>query len=169
MAVFSSKCCHMYGCEAWNLNPKYVNGFWKAWNRCVRILLKLHPRTHCRLLPLIAGSENAADQMMNRFLVQVKTMANSPSRRILYMTMSSLNDCSSIIGHNMSLVCANYDIPRERIFSVKLSAHTKMYTPEERADAMAIQELRLMLSHPSDNDVFNANEAKQFIDFICTN
>ena len=69
----------------------------------------------------------------------------------------------------MSVVCTNYDIPRERIFSVKLSAHTKRYTPEERADVLAIKELRLMLSYPNDNDIFNASEAKQFIDFICTN
>jgi hypothetical protein len=53
MAVFATKCCHMYGCEAWSLDSKHVKGYWTAWNRCVRVLLKLHPGNS---LPIFAST-----------------------------------------------------------------------------------------------------------------
>ncbi len=54
--VFTSKCVHFYGAQAWNFKDKAFVDFQRAWNRCVRRLLKLPYETHKIYLSSLVGT-----------------------------------------------------------------------------------------------------------------
>ena len=121
MSVFNSKCCHMHGCEAWRFDSKHVGRYWTAWNRCMRILMKLHPATHTVLLPLIGKTVSAKDQAAKRVIGLIKSMANNPNRRTLYITLNSIKDHDSIFGRNVDSITSWYRISRSDVFQGKNS------------------------------------------------
>ncbi len=53
--VFTSTCAHFYGTQAWNLKDMTAEEFQRAWNRCIRRLLKLQYETHRRYLSSLVG------------------------------------------------------------------------------------------------------------------
>ena len=166
LSVFNSKCCHMHGCEAWCFDGKHVGRYWTAWNRCMRILLKLHPATHTVLLPLIGKTISARDQAAKRFIGLIKSMANNPNRRILYITLSSMKDHDSIFGRNVDYVTSRYRISRNDVFRAQKFLQT--FSEEEEAIAHGINELRLAKQDILQIDCLNNNEFDVFMNFLCT-
>ena len=164
LAVFNSKCCHFYGCETWCLDNKHVQVFWTAWNRCVRKILKLHPRTHRRLLPILAGTPPAEFQVCRRYATMLRTMGNNSNRRLLYIFMCGTKDSSSIIGRNISHL---------RQLRGNVDGGVLMKIPfepnkEDSSSAATILELRSILRKESTLETIDNDTIQFMIDFICT-
>ncbi len=64
--VFTSKCDHFYGTQAWNFKDKAFEDFQRAWNRCVRRLLKLQYETPKRYFPSLVCTSGAKHQIYTR-------------------------------------------------------------------------------------------------------
>jgi hypothetical protein len=120
--VFKTKCCHFYGTQIWDFNNhRSLKEFLVMWNRCVRRLLCLPHRTHCRFLPHIVGSRSPHDQICSMFLRQVKTMMLSDNDVVRYFA-NRHNFKNSIIGSNIEYIYRYYELPRQysNVFDVQI-------------------------------------------------
>ena len=64
--LFTSQCCHLYGCEIWNVCDQAIKLFVTMHNRSVRRILNLPYTTHTAYLPCISGGRPITEQIHNR-------------------------------------------------------------------------------------------------------
>ncbi len=108
--IFTSKCAHFYGAQAWNFKDKAFEDFQRAWNPCVRRLLKLPYQTHSRYIPSLVGTSSAKHQIYTRFVKLVSKMENSGNARdkAAIMQIKELKDVLNgqcdIIGFTLEAV-----------------------------------------------------------------
>lgn len=132
----------------------------------MRILLRVHPATHTKLLPLIGKTKNAREQVAKQFLGLIKSMTNSPNRRVLYLTMTCLKDSSSIFGQNINYIVKLYGSTLTEILMMKELPSTQSI--EDEAIACAIRELRMAKNGLIEIDTLNINDIDIFLNLLCT-
>ena len=83
MKLFSSRCAHFYGCQAWCLDDKNISMFYTMCNLCVRRLLQVPYRTHTKLIPYLTGRPSTEAQVagrMRKFIKHVTSMTGCVAR-----------------------------------------------------------------------------------------
>ena len=85
LPLFQAQCCHLYGCQAWNLADSKVQQIFTTWNRGVRRMLKLPWLTHRRFLPHIAGLPSAEVMVYRRFVKMARTMISSTNEIVNFI------------------------------------------------------------------------------------
>ena len=160
MKVFDTKCCHFYGSQAWIYNENGLAEFNRAWNRCVRHLLKLPYTTHSRFLQHIAKSNNAHDRVCNMFTGMLKSMFSSDNYILKRLARYSDENSRTIVAMNRHYIEAKYNI----IWSVtpfKLSSCE--CTINDFATIEAIKDLICKKT------IFDKTETFEFLNFLCCN
>ena len=99
LKIFRSKCCHLYGFDAWRLADKNVQMFFTAWNRCVGRILRLHPATHTRFLPIMTGW-CVKGQIGNTAMKMITKMATPDRGLLAFVAHLNETDKRSLIGEN---------------------------------------------------------------------
>ena len=150
LRIFTSKCCHFYGVQAWRLRDKHVGQFYTAWNRAVRLILNLHPATHTRFLPVFAGWDIKV-RIMKSSLGLIKNMKTHKDRFVNFI--GNQGNVQSIIGEN------------ENIIPKKL--HSQTLTDRDNAELSVVMELRQCLKGEMTIQNFNITELKDIIMSIC--
>ncbi len=102
--VFTSKCAHFFGAQASNFKDKALEDFQRAWNRCVRRLLKLPYETHRIYLPSLVGTSSAKHQIYTRFVKLVSKMENNMNARVSFLARQCRNLSRSKIGGNLKII-----------------------------------------------------------------
>lgn len=164
-ALFNSQCCHLYGCQAWQLGDKSTIGFITMWNRCVRRVLSLPYRTHTRFLPELINAPHVTEQIFSRFVGMVKTMQRSENSKLKYLAEHSLSSPGSIICTNIS-----YIAKRLRIKSVDVMQHNKLYnmmfdlSPPDRAAIQIIKDIK-----NKNIGFLTPAESDELFNYVCCN
>ncbi len=103
--IFTSKCAHFYGTQAWKFKDKAIEDFQTAWNRCVRRLVNLTYEPHRRYLPSLFGTHSAKHQIYSRFVKLESKMENSDNAaRMSFLARQCRNLPISIIGGNLNII-----------------------------------------------------------------
>jgi hypothetical protein len=97
--VFTSKCAHFYGAQAWNYKDKALEDFQTSWR-----LLILPYETHRRYLPSLVGTSIAKHQIYSRFVKLESKMENSKNSRVSFLARQCRNSPISIIGGNLKTI-----------------------------------------------------------------
>jgi hypothetical protein len=110
LKMFESQCCHFYGATAWRLTDKNVGQFHTMYNRSIRRILQLPPRTHTRFLPPLSGRSNSLDEIVARFVKMMLSAMESDNPLICYIVNHGQNSALSLIGNNIEFVKTHYCI-----------------------------------------------------------
>ena len=145
--LFQSQCCHLYGCQAWQLHDSAIERFVTTQNRCTRRVLCVPPRTHRRLLPVLTGRPPCLDRVVKIARKNLASMCACPNHNVSFVARAFLRDQQSMIGKNSDYV-----------------NHHVFYEPTigEVAVGAAINEL---INEPP--VFFSANEAREFAHWLC--
>ena len=159
--VFTSKCCHFYGTQIWDFSQHCLTDFTVAWNKCVRRLLCLPNRTHCRFLPGILGSKSPIDQICNMFMKQFRNMTISRNEFVRYVAKRSAV-ANSIIGINLNFIYKFYGLRVAR--NVRTTQLYKdLCNEEDKCTIIAIRDL-LKGQAP-----FSNLDSRNFLYYLCIN
>ena len=66
--LFNTHCLSLYGCNLWNLKNDYMTRVNVEWRKCCRRILRLSPRTHCVLIPLLMNTPPIEDIIHQRMI-----------------------------------------------------------------------------------------------------
>ena len=161
--VFQSDCCHFYGSQAWFFNDKAVNSFHKMWNRCVRRLLRLPWRTHCRFLPSLMDCRNSDEQICTRFLSMLRTMCNNSNGKVKFIANRGVTLSCTLIGENISYIKSK----QNNLWSMDLltSRRRLVFThlsDEDQCALIAIKELM------DCNNIIGEPQKTEFCNYLLT-
>ena len=165
MKVFQSQCCYYYGVEAWNLRNPDVNKFHTAFNRGVRRLLQLPPRTHTRLLPEISGIPLSVDSVSLRCVRLYRSMAKSENSRVKFMYDYANDSKMTIIGNNLDFIRTLYEFRESELPNVKSCFVSK---PCDTVDQPAITAIKDLLFGHLDG-IYNDIERCVLLHDLCVN
>ena len=164
LPLFQAQCCHLYGCQAWNLADSKVQQIFTTWNRGVRRMLKLPWLTHRRFLPHIAGLPSAEVMVYRRFVKMARTMISSTNEIVNFIAAMCIKSKDSIMGQNLEKISCETNIDISQVLSGRPLELAKFdCSIEDHAAIQAIKDLR-------DNSIsFPESDIHCFITFLCNN
>jgi len=98
-SLFISFCTSFYGSPLWSLGHSKFQQLEQCWRKCIRFVLKLHPRTHSVYIPLIMGCLPLREQLMIRFVKFFKNLLTCPNPVISHAVSCCLNNHSEIANN----------------------------------------------------------------------
>jgi len=96
-ALYCAYNTHFYGCTAWDLQSKYVDTFFTAWNRCIRCIWGVPANTHTSIVHQLTLSPRS--EIMKRKRKLKTTMLCSSNKLVSYVTERFKDDKRYIIGN----------------------------------------------------------------------
>ena len=169
--VFTSKCAHFYGAQAWNFKDKAIEYFQTAWNRCIRRLFNLPYETHRRYLPSLVGTSSAKHQIYSRFVKLESKMENSKNRRVSFLARLCRDSPRSIIGGNLktigNVLGVEISTIRNGAGGLLWQAYVSELSDSDQAAIMQIKELKEVLNGQCDIIGFSVEEVESMICDIC--
>lgn len=108
--LFHSYCSSFFGCELWSLANTNISDFCIAWHKAIRRIWSLPNRSHCALLPLLAGCLPIYDIICTRYLAFINACINHSSYVISSIARYAVRDgrASSPMGLNLVLCAKRY-------------------------------------------------------------
>ena len=94
---------HFYGSNLWDLFD--IDCVYVAWNKIVRIIFDLPPRTHRYLIEPYSGFHHIFTLLINRFMKFYSTIFQSDKKIISNLRLCQENDCRSTFGRNIRNIC----------------------------------------------------------------
>ena len=158
VAVFTSKCCGLYGSQTWRLSSKAVEDIHKQWRKIARRILNVPHNTRSALLPLLLTCKPFMTQMSERFLKFLRTIRNSKSRKMKWLVKNRSK--TGILNANLAYIATKWNLPINDVVkgNVKIQ-HSVEEGMLQRAGAI----LDFM-------DISNLdNELCLIFDYLCTN
>jgi len=108
--VFIAQCCHLYGCQMWDLNSDFIDKFYITWKRCIRKLWYLPNISRSNLLPYICKCLPFKVQLAKRFAKMYNTAINGSNDAFKFLCYVSIHSrIKGIIGKNIEYVENIYD------------------------------------------------------------
>lgn len=159
--VFLSDCCHFYSATAWQFRDASVQSFHTMWNRCVRRIYRLPYKTHTRFLPHILNARTSDEQICQRFLLMVKRMCSSNNARIRNIANRGLQNCSTIIGENLSYIKCKSGINKDALMTLGSRLTFHRYSDNDKCTLLAICELA-----QSRCEIFTNTEQQYFLNYL---
>ena len=102
--LFTVKCAHAYGSEAWVFNDKSTKGYWSAYGQGVRRLLGVPPSCPTTVIESITGTKGAPHVNLMKFINLAKSMKNSVNSRIKFIYDIASADARSVISRNLAYI-----------------------------------------------------------------
>jgi len=124
--MFRTYCTSYYGSPLWRLNSSAINRFYVTWRKCIRKVWGVSPRTHCRLLQHLYGSEGIECELLSRFLSFYHSICTSDN----YCTRLCSLLCQSsrtAVANNRRIVCATLNVDGDCLHAYKKSALMKCF------------------------------------------
>lgn len=108
--LFKSYCTAFYGCCLWDLQHRDICTFYTTWRVCIRKILKLPARTHCKLLPLLAQCLTIEDQISSRILKFINVAYASDNRLINFLVKMAANGSNSTLSSSLKYILARHKV-----------------------------------------------------------
>ena len=166
--LFISFCTCFYGSPLWGLSNSKFQQLERCWRKCIRFILKLHPRTHSVYVPLIMDSLPLKEQLMIRFFKFFKSLLLCSNCVINYAANCCINNHSEVSNNlrtcmyfvrkpNSKIFCPDYSASH---FKKEIINQYELNTSQEDVScSTAIFEL---LNY----DIFESHEQLEFMNLI---
>ena len=100
----NSYCSSLYDCPLWNISDKSSNQFYVTWRKSIRKLFNLPYKTHCNLLPTIAGTQSIECKIITRNIKFICSALQSSNVSLQHLINISI-ECK-IITRNIKFICS---------------------------------------------------------------
>ena len=99
-------CCDAYGSMLWQLESKYADSFFKAWNAQARLSWDIPRETHTNLVVnyFCQGQLSLKTQVFSRYQKFVTKLIGSPSKEIRFLVNLVKCDKRSVTGRNIAFM-----------------------------------------------------------------
>ena len=105
--LFQTYCSSFYGSPL--LNFEKFEPLAVCWRKCIRSLLRLHPRTHRILIPLIVARPDIETELQRRFIKFWQSCWTSDNLVLRMSTRMSVNS-TSVVACNLRVVLAKFGL-----------------------------------------------------------
>ena len=119
--LFISYCTSFYGCCLWDLQHRDIRTFYTTWRVCLRKVLKLPARTHCKLLPFLAKCLSIEDQISSRILKFVNRTLLNDNHLVGFLMKIAVNGSNSAISSSLRHILAKHNVMFDTIFNTKVN------------------------------------------------
>ena len=153
---------HFYGSNLWDLFD--IDCVYVAWNKIVRIIFDLPPRTHRYLIEPYSGFHHIFTLLINRFMKFYSTIFQSDKKIISNLRLCQENDCRSTFGRNIRNIC----IRNETLTFSSCEKFALKYFPMNEKDNWRINALK-ELKQVGAIEGFSEDEIKEMIEYIACN
>jgi len=161
-------CMHMYGCELWNLNGKYIDNFRVAWRKVKRRIWKL-PSTSHNLI--IHDLTNDIDVLLEKRLLKfVHACLNHTNTVCKMLLLSKLHCINSTFAMNYKYLSYKYEISEQDWLSDDLLGRVKMKFKlryGEHSLSIIIRELCDIRDNNISCDILDRSDVCKFINTLC--
>ena len=135
--VFMSRCCHLFGCQAWQLDLKSITGFSTALRMAIRKLWCLPNTTRSDIVPYLVGAPPLEEQLFHRVAKMYNSICKGfNSKMLLLLQISVCADKMGIMGIDSKIISSRWRCAFEY-----LQCNDSFHHPEAAARASAIKEL----------------------------
>ena len=180
--LFHQYCRAMYGSQLWLLTSQGTANMCTQWRKAHRQVLSAPYRTHCDIIPLIAGNVPIECFLDCKFLSFYKSIASSENKTVRYVTNINTYDPKSTLGKNILHLIHKYDVSVEDILTSSkkmLKANCFQKWSREVNDQYVIhahlvrelidvKEGRLHITFPNCEDGLSFASYDLIINFLCT-
>ena len=162
-------CMHMYGCEYWDLNCKYVSEFKVAWTKIKRRIWRLPYKAHNAIIHNL--SYNIDLQLDTRELKFVHSCLNHCNSVCKSLLSAKLHCIKSTYAANYKYLSYKYKICQDDWFMHinlligKMKVQFEKET-QSRSNAHTIEELCAIRDDIANCDIMFCTEASKLIDLI---
>ena len=141
-----------------------------AWRKSLRKIWRLHPRTHCNILPSLSDKMCCTHMTLKRFVNFIKVLYNHPSSFIPYMMKCNISNTKSLLHNNLTF-CTNRLHCDTDIEQYDIVNHCRIEcTPlESIADIAAIKELCAIRDGQYTLTSLNFNDVSELLTYLCIN
>ena len=158
--VFIAQCCHLYGCQMWDLTSDFINTFEITWKRCIRKLWYLPNIARSNLLPYVCNCLPFKVQLVKRFAKMYNTAMKGVNDAFKFLCYVSINSTQKgIIGKNIEHIENMYSCSIDKL----------KYCNEDKvmqSRALAIKDLSECLSGGMLLENWSRNDISSFIEFV---
>ena len=164
--LFSSYCCHFYGSQAWRLRDKNIGRMCTAWNKAVRYICNLSPRTHTYYLPYIIGQLHVSENIYLRTRKMILTMLHSKNLSVKFLARSSITNYNSLLGENWRFIHKQIRVDDfcENPKMILLTRQNEWFTPE----CGLILELLDVIDDYAIIENFYKDDIREMLMYMCT-
>lgn len=168
LQLFRSFCLHLYGCETWDMSSATIQPFLVAYRKCIRHIVGLPYRTHRALIGPITSSTPIDLQIMNRISKFVNSISNSPNPLVKSCALSVILGSGSKVSNSISKICATNNISRYNLVNRTEKFHCPEIDHVIESTALAAIEMLDAIDDPNILPLFNFDELRHFLAFVCT-
>ena len=163
--LFKTLCMSVYGCQLWDFSAPHCERFYAAWRKVIRRLLKITPRAHSRLLPLIVKDLPVDVQLHRRFLKFFLNLLNSGNACTRICAELASARSGSCVSKSFNYISRKYNIHTVTARSISVVTDAEA-SDAECAAAAAISDF-LVLRDETDNAV-DIDYINTVLNYICT-
>ena len=111
--MFQTYCTSYYGSPLWSLNSNIVNSSYVTCRSCIRKVLGIPRRTHCRLLNNLNGGLGIEFELMSRYMSFLNSisMSNNACTHLCYLLCKS-SQSHVAINRRILLCKLNTDVEK---------------------------------------------------------
>ena len=113
--LFTSYCTSFYGCPLWNISNKGINQFYVTWRKAIRKLFNLPYKTHCNLLPTIAGTQSIECQIITRKIKFICSALQSPNVSLQHLMNIAIQGSGSCISKSINHILATFKYTIDKV------------------------------------------------------
>ena len=136
--VFMSRCCHLFGSQAWQLDSQCIKSFSTTWRKTIRKLWCLPNTTRSNIVPYLVGAPPLEEQLFRRVAKMYNAIRQGfNSKLLLLLDISVCSSKMGIMGVNTKLISCKWYCGYEH-----LQCNRSLCYPEAAARASAIKELQ---------------------------
>ena len=104
-SIFRSQCFHLYGCQAWDLDSKYIKEFDVTWRKSVRKLWYLPNTARSKILPNLVNVCDVRAKSEQLFCNMYNTICKGFNSRVrMLCNVSVYSNVKGIVGNNVSII-----------------------------------------------------------------
>lgn len=166
LKLFYSYCCHFYGSQAWRLRDKNIGRMFTAWNKAVRHICNISPRTHTYYLPYILGQLHVTEDIYLRTRKMILSMINSKNMSINFLARSNIDNNNSLLGDNWNFINNKLQIDDncENAKAVLVARKNESFT----AECSVTIELLDVLDDYAIIENFDKDDIREMLLYMCT-
>lgn len=172
--LFKTFCTSCYGSQLWDLTSTQMNGLSVSWRKCIRKLLCLPYKTHCKLIPIICDDLPLISQLHQRFLKFISNIFRSSNMCLQYCALSALHGSGSATSKNLVYMSHYLGVSKYSLAAVPLSAATEKLrrsmncSPEDNVVSSQITDLLDVLCNTSlIGNGFTRSDVTLMLEHLC--
>ena len=176
--LFYNFCCSFYGVALCNLYASEVHSLHVAWRKCVRKVLRVHPRTHNVMLPLMLHKMPIECSLLLRVVKFYCTMLHGNNEVTKCIARRCLFQARSNMGQNISHVMQkhkiNFYVGTKSNCKVLMEGLLKSLSKDTDVNdsIKGIVDACIELIDVRDGmlimDTFSTGDCKELLDYLCT-